>query len=243
MSIISTALASRTRTLSGAAAIATALLAAPAAQADILNFEQVQDSPFVFNLNTLQFGNFWVQGYNGIADDEGSFVGAIVDGADAGTCVGISCPVNNPTSYYAALDDAFMYFGMMDNSKFRLRSLQASYIGAGLASYPATAGVLVLQGYDAKGIAVGSEVQLGLGGPTGGAFNFGAYDLSSTIGQYEVSFVRVLGYSCHASPCNRNSNYANFAIDNIVTIPEPTSWVLMGLGLLGLGAFSRRRSA
>jgi hypothetical protein len=55
--------------------------------------------------------------------------------------------------------------------------------------------------------------------------------------------VRVLGYACDAGgSCSRTSNLANFAIDNIETVPEPTTFALLGLGLAGL-AFARRRAA
>jgi len=105
--------------------------------------------------------------------------------------------------------------------------------------------MLVLQGYDLAGDDVGSALQIGLSGPTAGAFNFASYDLSATtFGNTSFRFVRVLGYACDATGnCNRSANLANYALDNLVTVPEPGTWALLGLGLAGLGVFSRRRPA
>lgn len=214
------------------------------AQAGLLDFEVAapSDSPFIFTGEQHQFGDYWVESYGGTLGSD--WVGTIVDGSDSGSCM-IACPVNNTSHYYAGLDDGYFYFGLNDNSMFKVNSLQASFIGAGQA-YAATSGLLVLQGFGANNVAIGSALQIGLAGPNAaGAFNFSGYDLSGTaFGHTSFSYVRVLGYACDAtSNCNRNSDLANFAIDNIVTVPEPTTWALLGLGLIGMGVFSRKRSA
>lgn len=225
-------------------AVAAAFGACTLAQAGTLNFEgSTADSPFIFTNTSNTFGQYWVESYGGTAS--GDLVGTIIDGSDNGLCF-LSCPVNNPTNYYASLDDGYFYFGRSDNSAFMLKSLQASFIGAGQASYPAFAGQVVLQGFSANDVSLGG-VQFGVSGPNAsGAFNFASYDLSGTaFGNTYVSYVQVVGYSCAtgASSCVRSGDLANFAFDNFVTVPEPTSWALFGLGLIGLGVSSRRRSA
>ncbi len=231
--------------LLGKFAVVAALGACSLAQAGVLDFEgPAPDSPFISSGAQNLFGKYWVESYGGAL--AGDLVGSIIDGSDNGLCLGISCPVNNASNYYAALDDGYFYFGMSDDSNFKVSSLQASYIGAGQASFPATSGLLVLQGYDFSGATLGGALQIGLSGPNiAGAFNFSTFDLGATaFGNTYFSFVRVLGYACDAAgSCNRSSNLANFAVDNIVTVPEPTTWGLFGLGLIGLGVFSRRRSA
>lgn len=227
----------------GAAALATCGFA----QAGVLNFETPVDSPFVFSGSYTEMGRYWIETYGGTQNTD--LAGAFIDGRDSDTCFGVSCPVNNPSTYLSLLNDSYFYFGLNSGNTFRLQGFQASFIGAGQASFPSTAGLLVLQGYDTLGSAVGAAVQFGLSGPTGGAFNFANYrsDYFSTL---DVAFVRVLGYACDTSGnCNRNSNLSNFAIDNIETIsaedaevPEPASLALFGLGMLGF-AYSRRRGA
>jgi len=217
------------------------------AQAGVLNFETALDSPFLFSGGYVEMGNYWVETYGGTLTSD--LAGAIVDGRDRDTCFSVSCPVNNPSNYLSMLNDGYFYFGLNSGSTFRLQGFQASFIGAGQQSFPATSGLLVLQGFDQDGYAVGAATQYGLSGPTGGAFNFASYS-TDYLSSLDVAFVRVLGYACDATgSCNRNSNLANFAIDNIVTlsaddveVPEPGSLALLGLGLLGF-AYSRRRAA
>jgi hypothetical protein len=213
------------------------------AQAGVLNFETPVDIPIFFTTDHVEFGEYWVETYGGT--DTSGFVGAIIDGSSTDICTSpLSCPVNNNTNYFAGLDDGYMYFGLNSDGAFKLKSLQASFIGAGLASYPATSGLLVLQGFDLAGNAVTNALQLGLAGPTNGAFNFATYNLGA-FGDIDVNFVRVLGYACDSTgSCNRAAGVANFALDNLTTttVPEPGTWMLFGLGLAGL-AYSRRRTA
>jgi hypothetical protein len=229
--------------LLGAAAVGATLCAASAAQAGVLDFETPVDTPFVFAGDVLNMGSYYVEGA-GLP----GFVGSI-DANDA--CAGPQCPVNNPTHYYSALADSYMFFGMLDHSGFTIGSLDASFIGGGVPTYPAVAALLYLTAFNAAGSIV-DEIYLNLAGPIGGSFNFASYDLTGFGGGGLFTDVRIASYACDAAGnCNRNTNQAQFAIDNIVTInasdvPEPGTFALMGLGLLGLLARVRpgaRRNA
>lgn len=219
---------------------AAALSACAVAHADVtLNFEG--DSPGIFFAGSQAYiDDYWIETYGGTQTND--LAGLIVDGSDRFACdSGISCPVNNKSKYLSIYDDSYFYFGLADDSRFKLTSLQASFIGAG-QTYAPTAAILVLQGFNADGSLAGGALQLGLSGPTNGAFNFANYN-TGAFGSQLVSYVRVLGYACDTTgSCNRSANLANFAIDNIVTVPEPTTLALLGLGLAGFGVSRRRRA-
>nr|WP_267869716.1 NF038120 family PEP-CTERM protein [Massilia agrisoli] len=223
-------------------AVAAALCTASVAQAGVLNFEGAV-SPFVFANETVTDGKYWMTALGGA---EGDLTGMFINGAEqADICAGaeLKCPQNNSSTYYAALADSYLVFGLNSGNSFRLDSFSASFIGTGGAL---TRGLLLLQGYGQDGLALGGALQIALPVAVNGQYNFGTFNLGAAFST-EYAAVRFLGYGCDASGmCFRNLNGSNFAIDNIVTsadIPEPASFGLLGLGLLGMAALRRRKHA
>jgi hypothetical protein len=233
-------LAATLKKILGAAAIGVTLSAAPAAQAGVLDFDAPFDGAFLFSGDVIQMGNYYVE-----ALGTGGFAGNI--DTNEACSSGQQCPLNNTTKYYTGYDDNYMVFGMLDGSAFSLASLDASFIGSGAGSYPSIAGYLYITGFDAVGVV--AETFLPLAGPTTAGFAFANFDLSGFGDGALFTDVRIASYACDsAGNCDRTGNLANFAVDNIVTInasdvPEPGTFALVGLGLLGLRACSRRRTA
>jgi hypothetical protein len=222
------------------------LLCVSSVQASVmgtLDFETPQSS-LVLALEEVDQGEFWTVS-TGVGAQPGDLVGAVIDGnALLDSCDGIACPINNPTHFMSALNDGSIFFGRKDNHPFQVKSLDASFMGIGGLSYPLLSGLLLLTGYDDLGNIAGTSEQLGLEGPDAtGNFNFNSFnlsDLSNVFSESYFSFVRIRGYACdEMGDCTSSDNLANYAVDNIVTkVPEPSSWFLLGLGMLGL--LSRR---
>lgn len=170
-------------------------------------------------------------------------VGTFIDGSTSQSCDNAACPVNNPTTYYGALDDSFINISMTSGYRFTIKSFDASFIGGDptLTNYPAVAGLLRIQGVLTNGASVIETYQLA--GPSAAGFNFGHYNTSAAFSKLEFSQAYIFGFACgaDASCAAFSTDRGQFGIDNInVEVPEPASFALFGLGMAGV-AFSRRR--
>jgi hypothetical protein len=240
---------------------ALALVGLGAAHSAVITFDGVADSsltPYLTDgIGLLGHGDefyqsgFWIDPFSNGADPvPGELVGAIVDGTDiANTCWSVACPVNNSTNFYTGLNDGVLAIGALNGNLFKVQSFDASFLGAAGDALPATSGFLRLQGVRANGTSLSQNYALP--GPNGvGALNFNSYSTSGTFANTDFAQVFVFAFACPsgATTCTAfSTDKGQFALDNLtfadpVTVPEPETWLLMGLALAGAAVARRRRA-
>ena len=226
-----------------------------AAHATVVNFDGLAaNQPFAPSLPFLTHGDGISQ--NGYAIDTYStkagaalgvdLVGVLVDGNDvANTCFSVGCPTNNKTNFLGMLNDGLPEIYRVDGGNFKLMKFDASFMSADGLAIPGAAALLRFIGFSNNvQVAVQDFV---LPGPTNGVFSFSTYTLSSLFSTLDIDTIDIYGYACNAAgSCNRSSDTAQFALDNLtfadpVTVPEPGTWMLMGVALAGLAVSRRRR--
>jgi len=232
--------------------LAAAAFAAPA-QATTITFEGGAGAAYgsgeSYSEGGYRFG-FWSP-FDNTDTGDGSLVGVNIDGADPSWCASMACPTGTSGSYYGAMNDSSVSIISETGNPFQLQGFDASFIGYNpeLNSYMDTVGLVLVLGLTATGDLLQEEFWLD--GPGASGFGFQNFATSVLAGQ---SFVEMLmfGYACGTDLICRaeETNKAQFAIDNLVLVadgaadvPEPATGLLLGIGLMGLLARARRRTA
>ncbi|MEG2029634.1 MAG: NF038120 family PEP-CTERM protein [Janthinobacterium sp.] len=242
--IVHSKAASSAKILAAASLVAVCAGYTPSAMAAVINFDNF-DSQFVGHGDAFEVGQFVLTGAsNAVGANYGDLVGAVFDGTDPAAC-GMACPTNNTSNYYASLNDGVVYLDpLRTGGSVSLQGFDASFIGyAQGVSYPAIAGLLRVQGFYADGTSAYETYQLG--GPVGGNFQFQHFNTSSAFGSQQFASLAFFGFTCNtAGSCSAfSTNKGQFALDNIVaSVPEPSTYAMMLLGLAGVGFAARHRS-
>jgi hypothetical protein len=172
-------------------------------------------------------------------------VGVLVDGNDvASTCFSVGCPTNNSTTFLGMLDDGLPEIYRLDGGNFKLTQFDASFMSASGDAVPPIAALLRIYGFSVGGV-VGFEDFLLPGPDKNGALGFSTFTAGALFSTNDIVAIDIYGYACNAAgSCNRSSDKAQFALDNITfaEVPEPGTWLLMGLALVGAAVARRRRA-
>ena len=157
-------------------------------------------------------------------------------------------PWTAATTYLASVNDSFVY--LWDHgTAMKLSSFDAAFLGP--VSTTTTAAFLVIETDRSDGTFDSGYFSLAINrdGSTpfshyqiGDATMFTAGDLTSgdnITNVFAYTYYCATGTGCTLATSNRGQ----FGIDNIsvTSVPEPSSWLLMGLGLVGVAAQVRRR--
>lgn len=179
----------------------------------------------------------------------GDAVGAIIDGTDSvASCGFLQCPAGSG-NYATVINDGFLELtGATAGGAFGLKSFDASFLGSNLYDYPATPGFLRVQGFTADNSTMYEDYAFYAPGSEG--FEFGGYSATSAFGNARFTSLYFFAFTCDdQGDCSAfSTGRGQFAIDNIALatsvaapVPEPSTWLMMGAGLLGVAGAARRR--
>lgn len=151
------------------------------------------------------------------------------------------CAVGNATQYLTALNDASVTIAAESGSSFSLGSFEASFVPSPSLDYSGLSILLTLSGaLSGGGTASQTFELLGTGA---GDYLFSGYSVDEALRNTTALTLSVclvdptLGSACLSDPTYIND--AQFALDNLAFVPEPSALWLVGLALAGLGLTRR----
>ena len=230
--------------------LVASLFCATPAFADIVNFETlpVSANESGITLSEAGYNLLLVEGPFAASIGSVGATGSVIDSTNLSSCDIIICPAGATGNYLAVLNDGAVRLshpGLL--SGFSLTGFDFAFIapvGVPNDSY----GRVQLNGVNWQGTTISTGFDFA-GQNASGAFLFGSADLSAfranVFSSLTINACLFDGNGgCFNSLENQVDNQAQFALDNLelTAVPEPTSFLLFGLGLGALG-LARRRAA
>lgn len=170
--------------------------------------------------------------------------GAIVNPADLNSCSLIACPIGATSNYYAGINDGGIVFTRNDNFGFHLNSLDFAFVAPLTGAITGAVGKLDISGISQS---TGGTFSASIDFPQqmSGQYAFSNWVLSSRFSDVVFSQLSISAciYDIDGGCYRPAENLSQFAIDNVnvAAVPEPSTWAMFAIGLLGLAAAARRR--
>jgi hypothetical protein len=211
--------------------------ACSAASAEMITFESV--APDVFN-----GGQTFVDGLTTLTVLGEGFSGATIGAGDMSACDILTCPKGNPTSFYVGLNDGALSVKFTDGGAIRLQGLDFGFVLPMPVAIDGPVGRLQVTGVRMNGTLASISKDFSAQ-DSNGDYGFTRWNFNGQFGQTDFKSImfNACVYDMDGACSSQAENLAQFAIDNIaVAVPEPSNWLLMGLGLAAVGAIARRKS-
>jgi hypothetical protein len=238
-----------TRALHTIAAVAALFCALPA-MANPITFESLQPNALV-NGESLSEGGYGMLILGSpIATDLGLTgpFGTVVNSNDPETCFAIGCPTGASGNFLAITNDGGVKF-TRSGHQFQLGSLNLAFLPP-VDVADGEYGLLQFSGIRGDGTVVSSTSAFP-GQAANGSFTFGSALIDQKFRNEVLTSLTVNAClfdgngGCYNSLANPAMGQAQFALDDISfnAVPEPGSFLLVGLGIGAIGLTRRRSKA
>lgn len=242
------------------AMLASALAAFAPAHADTITFESVQnvvtimlapDETTYRSGDTFLQGGFSMQVLNSAtaAPDDYGLLGARIDGANPANCLLLACPSGNPGQYFAGLNDASLALTRSDAQDFTISALRFAFVAPLTGLHDFSYGQLTLTGSTAAGATVSASRDFGLQDGNGN-YTFADWILAPVFSSTALASLTAKAclYDADGACVTDHGllmNQGQFALDDlqVAVVPEPSSYLMLLLGLAGVGLLARRGAA